>query len=196
MPWDTSLDTRAELDYRRSHRLSSREGSVITNWQTSGIDTTVAAVAGRIYAVPIYLPDTIHVSRIISEVTTGTAGNMRMSLYTDSGGYPNALVKVETEITTTATAGIKVQDISLTLPNGFYWGATHFDATPTMRADNIGDGAMWLGFSTAVDTVTHPGIIVTDAYGALPDPFTAGGTLVTTAIPRVLLTTGKYGNLP
>jgi hypothetical protein len=151
-----------------------------------------------LYAVPLYLPDTCRVNALICSVTTGSAGNARMGLYTDSGGYPATSLLVATEITTIGTSGLKQQLVNLTLPCGFYWGAIVFDSTPTMQEDDNASGTNmnWLGGTSGTDITGHAGITVTHAYDALPTPsFTGGGVLATTVQPRILMRIGKYGGL-
>jgi hypothetical protein len=119
---------------------------------------------------------------------------MRMSLYDDSGGYPNSLIVAETEVTTMATTGFKEQDINLFLPMGFYWGACVFSSTPTVQGD--AQQNPWLGKTSATDIVEYSGIAVAHAYAALPSTFTAGGTLQAATLPRVLMIVGKDADLP
>jgi hypothetical protein len=168
-------------------------GGILNNWSQSGQNSTAAVSTDVLYAAPIYLPDTCRIARMFAEVTGASAGNLRMSIYTDSGGYPNTLLLTETEITTMGTTGIKQQSIGLTLPYGFYWVASVYSSTPTMRADPVGAGQVmhWLGGTSATDTAPHTGISVAHTYGALPSTFTGGGTLVVGAIPRMLLGVGK-----
>jgi len=197
MPITTFKDNRENLDYRRSQRLSMRSGGIIGNWVTSGLSAAGAAAANVLYATPIYLPDTCRVDALICSVTVGSAGNMRMGLYTDLNGYPDTRLFVATEITTVATAGLKYQAVGMTLPYGFYWAACVFDSTPTMQEDDNGASGQtmgpWLGGDSATDVTVHPGINVAFTYAALPTPFTASAAYSSTTQPRILLRIGKIG---
>lgn len=197
MTLEANLQTQRTLEYRRSQRLSMRTGGVVGNWVASGQNATGTMVAGRLYATPLYLPDTCRVSALIISVTTGSAGNARIGLYTDSGGYPSTRLFVATEITTMGTASLKRQAVNLTLPHGFYWAVIVMDSTPILAEDSNSTGVIthWLGGDSGTDLIGHSGIIVTFDYAALPDPFTAGGTYTTTVQPRIQAQIGKYGKL-
>lgn len=196
MPWYRNKETEQTPPYKRSMRLGCTEGSILHDWLGSGTNDTVTVSADVLYALPIFLPETIRVAQLTCEVITGSAGNIRMSLYRDLNGYPDSLVTTETEITTAATAGIKSQSISKTLPCGFYWAAITFSSTPEVRSNIISNCTFWLGHTDMNDVVGHTGISVARAYAALPSTFTAGATLLATDTPRVLMVIGKYGTLP
>jgi len=204
MPLETNLQTQKNLDYRRSQRLSIRSGGIIGNWGNSGINNTAQVGFSVLYAVPLYLPDTCRVSAIFCMVvTTGAvaSGNARMSLYTDSAGYPGTKLVTETEVVVTTT-GIKRQLIGLTLPCGFYWGAITFStasiAQATMQNEQNGAGQVmnsWFGGDSATDITDHAGINVAFTYDVLPTTFTAGAVYGSTIQPRILMQIGKYGML-
>jgi hypothetical protein len=190
---------RMYLDTRRSMFLSgSTDGLLIAAAGHGGIANLVV-VADKLYAVPIMVRDTIHVSRMMMRVETGSAGlnDMRMGLYTDLNGYPDRRLFVETEITNTNTAELKFQTIDLVLPYGIYWGALVFNDTPTVTAEGFAGGgatggANWNGVTTNIDTLQYPGIRVDFTYAALPATFTGGGVLFGDEVPRVFLQMGRY----
>lgn len=191
MPASKPGGGRLGFDHKHGQLLSFKHDGLLIDWCSSGGSISVRTVAVDImYALPLYLPNTMLVGAIYAEIpTTGAAGNMRMNLYTDLNGYPNQRLVAETEITTMATVGVKRQLIGLTLPYGFYWGASVFSSTPEMRGENFtsGQNAHWLGATSATDVVSHPGISVAFTYAAMPATFTAGGTLISDELPRIIM---------
>jgi hypothetical protein len=192
-----NLYPRLNADYRQSQRLPLRDDGLIISWVSSGQAATVVVAANTIYAVPLYIPTTVRIGAIYSEVTTASAGNIRMTLYADNNGYPGQRLAAETEITTAGTAGIKRQTIDIVVPYGFYWGAIVFSSTPTMRGENAvgGQCAHWLGLAAATDTAPYSGISVAFSYAALPATFPSGGSFVSATIPRIIVAIGPGGDL-
>jgi len=181
----------------QSQWLPKRAGGMLRSWVTSGQNLTTPAVSvDTLYAVPVYIPHMMRIDRLVAEVTTGAVGNMKIGLYDDSGGYPNVLLNDSGSIDTT-TGGLKQSAIGLVVPQGFYWLATIFSATPNMRLETNVDGNCmnWLGHASATDTAKHTGISVAFAFAALSNPFTAGGVLATTPLPRVMVALGKDGHI-
>lgn len=186
--------------------LPKRAGGVMRSWVTTGQNATVQLSGDVLRAAPVYLPETMRIAALVASITAGAAGtgdSMRIGLYTDLNGYPDVLLDDSGLITTTVTTDGQTRSIiGLRLPQGFYWMVTWFDVAsvvqPTLQADSTTAGTCmnWLGHTSATDITSHAGISVAfDAVAGLPTPFTAGGVLATTALPRLNCVLGKDGHL-
>jgi hypothetical protein len=148
--------------------------------------TTFVLVANTLYAVPIMIPKTNTYTTESLEVSVLAGGKtMRYGIYTDTNGAPNALV-LDSGTTSAGSTGARSITISQQLTAGWYWMAVVCDGTPTVRALTTSP-LPWLGFSSGTDTTFHAGWSVAFTYAALPNPFTGGGALMTTAAPRLML---------
>lgn len=149
--------------------------------------TTFTTAANTLYAVPFYVPVAVTYTSITIEVTTLAGGkSLRLGIYTDSTGVPNTLV-VDAGTVSAATTGAKTITISQALSAGWYWLAMVGDGTPGVRALSQSSALGSMGFTSGTDTTYHVGFSVAFTYAALPTPFTGGGTLMTTAAPRLML---------
>jgi hypothetical protein len=152
-------------------------------------NSTLAITAGVMYAIPYRVSKTATYVVLGVEITTNTAGNFRFGIYNDSGGVPGSL-KLDAGIVAMGGAlGFKSAVINQILAPGWYWLAFISDATPTVRAITAASALQWTGFTTGLDVTTKPGFTVAQAYGALPDPFTAGGVLAAINPPRTMIGT-------
>lgn len=111
-------------------------------WVFGGSSGTVTVTAGRVYYIPVIIPTTRTVTDLVANVTTLAAGNLRMGLYTDSGGVPSSLVYTA-GTASTGTTGYKHINNSQSVTAGLYWIALQFDATPTL--ERIGNEANVVG---------------------------------------------------
>lgn len=149
--------------------------------------TTFAMSASILYAIPILLTSAETGQTNNIEVTVQSAGNnLRMGIYADSDGVPSSLILDAGTVSLTGT-GNKPISISQNLSAGWYWLACVTNGTPTVRALSQSNALPVLGFTSATDTTTHVGWSVAFTYAALPNPFTGGGALMTTAAPRLML---------
>ena len=148
--------------------------------------TTFTLVANTLYAVPFLAERTTTYTTIALEVSTlASSKSVRLGIYTDGGGVPNALI-LDAGTVSTTTTGAKTISISQVLSANWYWLAAVSDGTPGLRA--ISQTAIpMLGASSGTDTTIHVGWSVSFTYAALPNPFTGGGALMTTAAPRLML---------
>lgn len=153
--------------------------------QAAGSGNT-AFSANTLYAYPIFISQKITAIAIGVNVTTLSAGNVRCGIYTDSAGVPSALL-VDGGSISTGTTGFKSATISTVLIPGWYWLAAVFSGTPSTSTVGVTSAQHWLGFSSGTDTTIKGGVSVSFNFAALPDPFTAGSTLIANA-PRVMIT--------
>ena len=124
---------------------------------------------------------------IVVGVSTAQAGGVaRAGIYDDDGVYPDALI-VSTAEMDCSVVGYKTNVIAETLTPGLYWLVIISDAT----AANISFRAMDYNQSSPIsyfailgkdagNFVLTPGThwSLADAYGALPDPFPGGASLI------------------
>jgi len=151
------------------------------------VTTTLALTANILYAMPFFVPTTTPYTSISIEVSTLKAGaSIQLGIYRDSSGVPGALVLDAGNVSAAAT-GLKTIVIAQTLTPGWYWLVGLASDTPTVRACSINSALRFLGSPTGLDVVNHVGWSVAQAYGALPNPFTAGGALLVGNAPRVML---------
>lgn len=192
MSWTTTAATTRKNHYKNSQMLPVREWGVIGVLGSGGNSITIAVTIDLAYAVPLYLPTTSYVDAIFCEVSTGSAGNIRMSLYKDVDGIPVTKLVTETEITSAGSTGVKQQSIGMTLPYGLYWGVAVFSSTPSVRgaAVAITNACQWNGQSTNTATTNSVGSTVSHTYGVLPSTY-GTPTLISTVPPRILMRIGK-----
>src|SRR5579859_8225321 len=141
-----------------------------------------------LYAIPFHVPYPATFTSINIEVTTlGSGNHIRLGIYNDNNGVPGSLVLDAGTVLTTTTGGKSIV-INQTLVAGWYWLASVSDSsTPVVRAISQSTASPDLGFTSGTDTTFHVGWSVAFTYAALPDPFTGGGALMTTAAPRIML---------
>lgn len=112
---------------------------------TNSVSTSAALGNGTLRAVPFYVPNTIAITKVGSEITgAGDAGSkLRLGIYADDGtGRPSSLVVDAGQI---AADSATVQEITLgtpvTLGPGWYWAAAAVQAVtvtqPTVRLASI-----------------------------------------------------------
>lgn len=163
-------------------------GSTLNRYHHGGSVTqssfTSAIVVNFLRATPIRINFPCTIDRIICEVTAGTSGKIRLGIYSNNpSGGPNALLVDGGELTVTAP-GIYSSTVSLTLLPGLYWLAYLSDTANTLRHSGIAENVMgWpstLGSSQNGLTWT-----VAKTYGALPDPYTAGGSINNLIFPLI-----------
>jgi len=139
--------------------------------------------ANVLYAMPFLAARNLTVDRIALDVNTGGAGGTkaRIGIYNDGADlYPGTLLLDAGEV---AVDGIGVQAIviSQALTKGLYWLVAVTDGTPIVSAFY---GSPTLLGVNSVDFLS-PGCGWSKAfsYGALPTPFTAGGSILRDKTP-------------
>lgn len=142
--------------------------------------TQTAMVANTLYAVPFLAARDMTVDRIAVYVVTLDSGkSARMGIYNDGTNlYPGSLLLDAGEVSV-GSAGIKAITIDQSLTKGIYWLVIVSDGTPTVRVLSYADTLLGLN---SVHTYGQTGWSVSHSYAALPDPFTADGSLVTDTI--------------
>ena len=129
---------------------------------------------------------TLTVDRLAINVTVAAAAGKkaRLGLYQFGADcYPGALLVDGGEVAVDST-GVKAVTIDQQLTKGLYWLVCITDGTPAVarsynQATPLGIQSSTLKYRT--NMIKKTGV----DYGALPDPFTAGGTLGTEECPGV-----------
>ena len=148
-----------------------------------------AITANRLYAYPFLVStDSEDFDRIAFNVTAFVAlSHGRCGIYADDGTlYPGDLILDGGEQDTDAN-GVKETVIAETLTQGLYWLAFLSSGAITVRSHVAGDAYPFLGVDNTLGAVSSFSWFVAQAYGALPDPFTAGGSYSTAQTPLVAL---------
>jgi hypothetical protein len=154
---------------------------------SSTITSTLYVTKDILYAVPFYVGASTTFTEIGIEVTTLVAlSNVRLGIYNMGAGVPGSLVLDAGAVGTAAVAYSAIA-INQVLTPGWYWLGGVFSHTPYVRAKATTQVHEGLGLTTNEDVTSHPGWSVAQAYGALPDPFTGGGALMTGSAPRFML---------
>ena len=140
--------------------------------------------ADILYATPFLVSQRRTIDSIQIYVTGAGAGGTqaRLGIYaSDSNLYPSDLI-LDAGLVSVATTGAKTIAISQVVSPQLLWMGVVTDGTPTIIA--IGSNSYWSLLGIAVSTFyTH--WQVAHVFGALPDPFTGGGTK--TAAPYPML---------
>lgn len=146
---------------------------------------TVVVSANRLYTTPFVVGETQTFDRIGVEVTTLSAGNVRLGIYNFENGIPTNLVLDCGEVST-STTGNKIITINQTLSAGVYAFAMVFSSTPTLRAFgdiNYAVLSHFYGFSSPTSGHLDTGNYASFTYGALPSTF--GSVVGNSAMPAI-----------
>lgn len=143
---------------------------------------TVAPGGNTLIAMPFLTTRAGTIDQIGARITTiSGSGAFRLGVYTatsDTNLYPDALVLDSGELSGTSAAVVSASISEALSANTLYWFVCLFN-NGTNQISAIPAGGMWpiLGLSNALNVVPGVGWQVTQAYGALPDPFPAGASV-------------------
>lgn len=180
------------------HHVSGR---YYTNPLATQMATTASQGDNILWAHPFFVPYTATYDRIGVDLISGAPAasntSARLGIYNDSTAEPDSLV-LDAGTFDMNPNGDKEITISQSLTRGWYWLAFLMDsgaATPLYRGHTGTSNLNWLGSAVALVPATNSGSYlgwsVAQAFGALPDPFTAGGALAgvgsTVAMPAIYL---------
>lgn len=183
-----AYDHAADLAAHTRHRAQTYRTGQYVHLDLVQAAAAAAVLANTLYAIPINVPRKMTLDLLAIQVTIGAADkSVRLGIYADGTNlYPGTLV-LDAGAVGVATTGVKSIAISQQLTKGLYWLAFVSDGTPTVARSNL--LALLLGISATEFTYWNHGWKVAHTYAALPDPFTAGGSLVvdTERIPLVVV---------
>jgi len=164
-----------------------KTGNYLNYWGLGASTSATIVVADKIYATsPLLVARPMTIDRLAVNVkVAGTAGKKaRIGIYQNGTNcYPGALLLDAGEIAVDST-GVKAVTINQALPKGLYWMAFISDGTPEMiHAYNAPSP---LGVRESALSYKYHMIYKTSVgYGALPDPFTAGGIDAADGAPAI-----------
>lgn len=141
---------------------------------------TASLTANTLYALPLLVARDMTIDRIAIQVTSaGAAGTKaRLGIYElGTNLYPGALLLDAGEVDVDGT-GVLAITIDQALTKGIYFTAVVSDGTPQLRSVIADDLTSPLfGLLSTNFNIHHNLWSVAHTYAALPDPFTAGGSL-------------------
>ena len=101
--------------------LPYRSGGTFAYLPAFSSTSNTATSTGTLYAIPFFVPVTTTFVKIIGLVATGiTNGQLRMGIYSTTGGVPDALVLDAGTVAATTSADAPIT-ISQSLTPGWYW---------------------------------------------------------------------------
>ncbi len=176
------------LSHHRQVGTTPIESWYVCGQLVAGALSAATPSVNTLYAFPLWFPRDGTIDRIAFNVTVGAAkgGVARVGIYTatsNSNLYPSALVVDGGEIITTTT-GVKTSTISVAMNSDLlHWLVMLMGtAAAEVRAVQGAECLATFMLDSALGTSPGYGISVTQAYGALPNPFTTGGARWTTGV--------------
>lgn len=170
-------------------------GSTINNYYLpgavgSGTLGVISPVLNTLYAIPHVVGRSGTIDRLKYLVNSGQSGNARVGVYSNTGStdlYPNALLFGSGSAVVTAAENTITVSPALALTAGaLYWFVFFCSANiGSVSAVAVGDFYAILGINGAFNGAPQIGWTRAFAFAALPDPFGAGGTRFTTAMPAL-----------
>jgi hypothetical protein len=173
-------------------------GSSLERWYVGGmvvskLITTGAPSANNLRAIPFVSPHRGGtLDRLAIQITSGVAGNFRLGLYQNvepmgsENLYPGKLLADSGSISTSGT-GVQSYTLSQALqPVSLYWLVLLNSAAPTINCLPVDAVSFMLGVNSGLGLAMNWGLLLSFAYAALPDPFSAGAVdQTTTPIPAI-----------
>ena len=161
------------------------------NWYSPPFTTAIAGsvfTAGRIYAYPFVIFQTMNIQALGVKVTTVGSSNVQVAIYASSGNYPNGAAVCSTgNIVNTAAAAVSAvcSQGTVTLTPGIYWAETNVnDATMicTTISAASNPAASFAGNSTLANVAFQAAgvgfdIQQTQTFGTWPTESSSGWTL-------------------
>jgi len=170
-------DHKALLDAHTKNIFEIARTGEYMGWGHATANTIITA--NRLYAYPLFIARDLTIDRIAIDIQTAGAGGTkaRLGIYNNGTNlYPGTLLDDYGEVAVDTT-GIKAITISQALTKGLYGIVVVSDGTPILKASSAVTHSYWLGIRGTSFGYHQQGWYVAHTYGALPDPFTAGGTL-------------------
>lgn len=139
---DAMLETLGAASQATADALQKQIQPAIRNdrYYTSyagNIQSTRTMTAGRMFYMPLVIPNSITATRIGVNVTTALAGSARLGIYADSSGVPSGAPLLDAGTVDTSTTGEKEITISLALSPGLYWIVVVASSASTLTAENL-----------------------------------------------------------
>jgi hypothetical protein len=134
------------------------------------------------YAVPLIVPSGGVIDELSWDITTSGAGNARIGIYeatSISNLYPKNLIADLGTFSVGSTGFQGKTGLTVTLESSkLYWIASLSDVNWGVMAAGANFTSCILGYAKTRYINAMSFCSVSQAYGALPDPFTSGATLL------------------
>jgi hypothetical protein len=162
------------------------------SWYTTPIRnnafTSFTAASGTQYAIPFPILKGQSTDMIGIYISNAAAGGARLGIYADNGNlYPGNLV-IDAGAVTTASTGVRSESCVQALSEGaLYWLSLLAGAAYNLNGVASADTLPILGFPNTLNGTQNPMINVSQAYGALPATFPAGGSILAGVVPLVFV---------
>jgi hypothetical protein len=184
--WGTDMNTNLDLLDRIGDLFNFRRiGATADRWYCAGklnnaALSTGAPTANVLRAVPFIVPYNTTLDRIAINVTTLTAGNQRLGIFSDDGNcHPGARL-LDAGVVTTGTTGVKSITISQAVAAGtLLWLVSVGDAAPTVRSLPVTGAMDILGMDNTLGTAGGIGWSVAYTYAALPATWPGSDAVIT-----------------
>jgi hypothetical protein len=155
-------------------------------YQRGWENTSLSVALNQLYAMPFFSGNASSITGIGIYQSISATASYRIGLYnttSESDQYPSSLISELGIVAFTATGAKFTSVTSLSqaiTPNSFYWIAIVGSATASMGATSTVNMPPIFGHNSLATFPTlrsSQHIKVAFTYAALPDPFTAGGTV-------------------
>lgn len=147
--------------------------------------TTASVVANTMYALPLIITKITTIDDVKLNVTTlGSGSHVQAGIHADNGNIYGGALIADLGNVDTSTTGVKTfaSGLPLTLMPGLYWLTLIASATaPVLSGWTATQCYPILGTTSALTAAPALGWSVSQAYGAMPNPFPAGGAVITAA---------------
>ncbi len=181
------IRTLKELADRTDFFKFRRVGMYFTSRLTGNSLEGMLVPVNAIDALPFIVPVSHNFDRIAINVTTAVAGNCRLGIYADNGDvYPGALILDAGEVNT-GTTGVKEIIIAQNLAFELCWLARIFNAQPSIQGVPEASIIPIIGMDASLSGRPAVGWRKNYTYGALPNPFPTGGSMLFGGRPAVFL---------
>ena len=179
----------ADLDaHTRNIQELLRVGEYYTSWARDGGESNIVLTQDRLYATPFHIARDITVDRIAVRCQTLEAGkSARLGIYNNGTNlYPGTLL-LDAGVVSLAAVAVVAATIDQALTKGLYWIALISNATGTAKITFQDAQPLFLGVSSVNLYEINGHWYKADTYGALPDPFPAGGSIAVDTHPIISL---------
>ena len=179
------------LDINSHRKIGTTHYEAWYTYPRTGDNLGAGSVAkDRLFAFPFVCPKQITIDRIGVNVTTGSAGNLRLGIYNDAGIYPGTLLLDSGNIDSAAPAGARSAVINQVLQaNSLYWFAFVCSALIQCYCTAIGTclhGSI-MGSDPALPATPRLGIYTAYPFDALPATFPTPPDVLMTAAPIIAI---------
>lgn len=166
------------------------KGATLGRWYSNEVLANTAPiacspVAGIMYALPLIITKTVTIDSVAINVTTlGAASHVEAGIYYDNGNMYLGALLVDFGNVDTSGIGVKTfaSGLPITLLPGFYWPTFLCSATaPQVSGWAATQLPPILGTTSVLTAACGLGWSVSQAYGALPGTYPAGGAVLTAA---------------